>query len=485
MSEIRNLEPKEVWEQFYQITQLPRPSKKEEKILDWLRKFASDRGYSTKEDEVGNLLISAPATKGMEDKKKICIQAHVDMVTEKNGGTEFDFDNDSIQTQINDDWVSAVGTTLGADNGMGLAMGLAIIENNNISRPATDILCTVDEETGLTGANQLSSDLIDCDILINLDTEEFGHFTIGCAGGMNTLATYNLERSGSDNLSHLKLSIKGLKGGHSGLEIHTPRANSNVLLFRALWNISRRYELRICNLNGGNKHNAIPRESSAVIAIPSDKAEEIISYVNNARNIVYKEWHVAEPKLSIDIESTECDCDPITANDSTRVIESLYTLYHGVIRMHPEIEGLVQSSTNFAAISTEGDQIKVLTSQRSSVNTEKYNLANVIRSQFELGGASTEFTDGYPAWEPSTSSPILKEAVKIYKDIFNKEPVIETVHAGLECGIIAQKTKSPIDMLSFGPDIREAHNPEEKVSISSTADCWKLLKEIVANIPAN
>jgi len=483
---IRTINPKAVWELFHDITQLPRPSKKEDKIINWLIEFAKKRGYNYKQDKVGNLTISAPATPGMENRKKICIQAHVDMVTEKNREIEFDFDNDPIDTYIDGDWVKANGTTLGADNGMGLAMGLAIIENNDITRPATDILCTVDEETGLTGANQLSPDLIDCDILINLDTEDFGHFTIGCAGGINTVGEFPIDMvqtNSSEKLSFFEMGIKGLKGGHSGLEIHTPRANSNSLLFRYLWNITKRFDIKIASIQGGNKHNAIPRESYVRFAIDKDHSEVLADYTKEFEQILQTEWSSSEPNLVVDLQSINSIEKYIQPSQVTSIIESLYTLYHGVYRMHPDIEGFVQSSTNFAAIATENNQITVLTSQRSSLNSEKYHLANIIRTQLNLGGAETKFTDGYPAWEPSTSSQILGVAVDIYKKMFGKEPAIEAVHAGLECGIIAEKS-SGLDMLSFGPDIREAHTPQEKVSISSTKECWDLLLEIIKNVPA-
>lgn len=481
--EIRELEPKVVWKIFHEITQIPRPSKKEEKILNWLKEFASERGYKTKEDSVGNLLISAPATKGNESKKRVCIQAHVDMVTEKNRGSDFDFDNDPIQTYIDNGWVKAKGTTLGADNGMGLAMGLAIINDDSIPRPAIDVLCTVDEETGLTGANQLSSDLIECDILINLDTEEFGHFTIGCAGGINTIGEYPLKWEDTpQNLKFYEFGIKGLKGGHSGLEISSPLANSNSLLFRYLWNIDKRFDVKVSNVMGGNKHNAIPRESFVRIAIDEDKADVLEDYTKEFGELLKAEWSSSEPNIEVVLETADSFANHIEENCLTAIVESLYTLYHGVYRMHPTIDNFVQSSTNFAAIETKEDIIHVLTSQRSSLNSEKYNLANIVRTQLTLGGAEAHHTDGYPAWEPSTDSEILNTGIEIYKRLFNQEPVIEAVHAGLECGIIADKTDRDIDMISFGPDIRSPHTPEEKIEIDSTAKCWDLLVKLIKNI---
>ncbi|GAB5465998.1 MAG: aminoacyl-histidine dipeptidase [Candidatus Kapaibacteriales bacterium] len=478
---IRNLEPQKVWEIFHDITQIPRPSKKEEKILKWLKEFADFRGYTWKQDEVGNLAIYAPATKGMKDRKSICIQAHVDMVTEKNRDTEFDFDNEALETYIDGDWVKAKGTTLGADNGMGLAMGLAIIADNSISRPDTTILCTVDEETGLTGANQLSPAIIDGDILINLDTEEFGHFTIGCAGGINTFAKFYLDFEEASNATSIEVFVKGLKGGHSGLEIHTPRANSNKLLLRILAEVVESVDLRLVKIEGGNKHNAIPRESFATIVVDDKNSFEraFDKALTNARN----EWGSAEKNLDIGYRFSEnSDTKSITTEDTEIIISTLDVVPNGVVRYHPMIGDLVQTSSNLAILKTDGSNLNLLSSQRSSVDSEKSWLANSIKNLLELGGAEAGFTDGYPAWEPSMESEILSIGKELYKKRFGKEPVIETVHAGLECGIVSQK-KPGMDMISFGPDIREAHTPDEMVSISTTRDCWDLLVDIVGSVP--
>lgn len=478
-----NLEPKIVWDIFEEITQIPRPSKKEEKIAAWVVKFAEDNGFEWQKDKLGNLVVRKPATPGMENRKAIVIQGHLDMVCEKNADVTFDFDNDPIQPWIDGDWVKAKGTTLGADNGIGLAMGFALMKSTDIPHPPLEVLCTLDEETGLTGAMQLGTDLMKADILINLDSEEDGAFTIGCAGGMNTAATYKYEEDAipSNHVSY-ELSIKGLQGGHSGIEIHDGRANAIKLLNRILWNFIGNFDMRVSFLKAGSAHNAIPREAFAIITIAKDHENQFLQAVTEYQSVLKHEWISKEPNIQLAAVSTDTPSRVMTKEFQKKLIASIYAVPHGPNRYSPDIKGLVQTSTNLAVIDTRDNEIFVLTSQRSSVETEKKDMAIMVRAAFELGGAVVKQGDGYPAWQPNVNSPILNTAKKIYTDLFGKEPKIEAIHAGLECGLVGEKYPN-MDMISFGPTLKDVHSPDEKVSISAVANCWKLLLNIVQNIP--
>lgn len=480
---LANIEPQIVWDIFEGISQIPRPSKKEEKIIKYLTDWAKERNYEVENDKTGNFIIRKPATPGMEDRKGICIQGHVDMVCEKNAGTEFDFDNDPIQVYVDGDWVKAKGTTLGADNGVGVAMGLAVLESGE-PHPDMEILCTLDEETGLTGAMTLGKDLIKTsDILINLDSEEDGHFTIGCAGGINTLGSFKYEADEvpADAVPY-QVVVKGFKGGHSGIEIHDERGNAAKFLNRILWNLTNKYNIRLASFDSGNKHNAIPREGFATVMVPKSAESDFQNYVKAFHEQSVKEYGTKEPNLQVFAEKTEAPKRVMTTDMQKRLLNSFYVMPHGVYRMSPDIKGLVQTSTNFAVIETKENEVFVLTSQRSSMESEKLDIANTVKVALELGGAKAEYTDGYPAWEPNTESPILKEAVEIYKKLFSKDPVIELIHAGLECGLIGERYPH-MDMLSFGPNLEEVHTPDEKIQISTTEKCWNLLHEIVKNVP--
>ena len=480
---LSNIEPKLVWSIFEDITQVPRPSKHEEKIIKFLKDWAKERGYEVESDKVGNFVIRKPATKGMESKKGVCIQGHVDMVCEKNEDTEFDFFNDPIQPYIDGDWVKAKGTTLGADNGVGVAMGLAVLESG-MPHPDMEILCTLDEETGLTGAMGLGKDLLKTsDILINLDTEDDGHFTIGCAGGLNTLASFKYEAEDvpGDSIPY-KINIKGFKGGHSGIEIDDERANAAKFLNRLLWHLTNKYNIRLSSFNSGKKHNAIPREGFAEVMVAKSAEKDFLAYVKQFHEQTVNEYGTKEPDAEITAEKTEAPKKVMSEKMQKNMLNSFYAMPHGIYRWSPDIDGLVQTSTNFAIVETKEDEVFVLTSQRSSVETEKYDIANTVKACLELGGAHVSFTDGYPAWEPNVESPILKEGIEIYKQIFDKEPVIEAIHAGLECGLIGEKYPG-MDMLSFGPTLKEVHTPAEKISISTTQNTWNLLEGIIKDIP--
>jgi dipeptidase D len=413
-----------------------------------------------------------------------CIQAHLDMVCEKNRDVEFDFDNDSIQTWIDNGWVKAKGTTLGADNGMGMAMGLAILTAPNLQHSDYELLLTLDEETGLTGAMELGRDLLKTsDILINLDTEDDHTFSIGCAGGINTIGNYKYESEATPaGYDFYEVGVKGLMGGHSGVEIHEERGAATKFITRMLFEINRKFDIRISTIDSGSKHNAIPREAFAKVAIKSDQVSDVLAFISAHSNTIQNEYKSVEKNVSAVAEKTDATDKVMTKAFQSRLLQSFYAMPHGIIRWSPDIKGLVQTSTNFAVIETSHDNVKVLTSQRSSVESEKMNLANQIRSVIELGGGVVIQNDGYPSWEPNMDSPILVTAKEVHTKIFGFEPVIEAIHAGLECGLIGERYPH-LDMLSFGPTIKEPHTPDEKVEIVTVDNTWKLLLGIIENLP--
>lgn len=482
MSTINKLEPKIVWEIFDQITKHPRPSKKEEKIIKYIEEFASELNLPIKKDDLGNLVISKPATNGYDDRPMFCIQAHVDMVTEKNRYVEFDFDNDAIQTYIEDGWVKAKGTTLGADNGMGLAMGMAILASNGLEHPAFELLCTLDEETGLTGASELGTDLLDSKILINLDTEDFGHFTIGCAGGLNTLGTLDLVLEDTPKLYRTyELSLKGLLGGHSGIEIDDERGNAAKILVRFVLHLKERFNIRLHSFDSGDKHNAIPREAYVTFSLPKEQIIKMEALVTSYKSILENEWKYKEPSINLLLDGIKFKEKIISVGTQDDLLNVINALPHGAQRYTPELPTLVQTSSNLASIRTLENKIEILTSQRSIVESEKFWIAGIVNSIFELGGFSYTRTSGYPAWEPLKNSNLVDKAVKIYKNTFKDEPVIELIHAGLECGLIGEKYPH-MEMLSFGPTLKDVHTPSEKIDIDSVDKCWTLLKNIIKEL---
>ncbi len=477
------LQPKPVWDIFEEICKYPRPSKKEEKIAAYILKFAEDLNLEVKKDALGNFVIKKPATPGMENRKTVVVQGHIDMVCEKNSDVEFDFDNDPIQPWIDGDWVKAKGTTLGADNGIGVAMGMAVLQSKDLQHPPFEVLCTLDEETGLTGAMQLGTDLLDADILINLDSEEDGAFTIGCAGGLNTAGHYKYEADTVPGESvAYNIAVKGLKGGHSGIEIHDGRGNSLKFLNRLLYHLTRKFNIRLVSFDGGNKHNAIPREAFATVVVSSAATADLEKFIAEHDKVVKSEWISKEPNVSISAKKTEMPSRVMTSQMQTNLLNSFYAMPHGPIRMSPDIDDLVQTSTNFAIVETREDEVYVLTSQRSSVETEKGFMEDMVTAALEAGGANVTSGDGYPAWQPNVKSEILNLAKDIFTKEFGKAPKIEAIHAGLECGLVGEKYPG-MDMLSFGPTLKEVHSPDEMIQISTVQNCWKLLIAILANIP--
>lgn len=484
MKGIDSLKPVEIWKYFNEILEIPRPSKKEEKIIAYLLNFSDKHKLDAKQDEAGNLVISKPATKGMEKSASIILQSHVDMVCEKNSDVVHDFSKDPINAYIDGDWVKARGTTLGADDGIGIAAQLAILASNSIKHGPIECLFTVDEETGLTGAFDLKPNFFSSKILLNLDSEDEGEIFIGCAGGMDTTITfaYEKEKVPSD-FKAFRISVTGLKGGHSGDDIDKGLGNSIKILNRFLWKGTNKYDLRISNIDGGNLRNAIAREAFATFVIHKDDVDSMMELFESYRNDIFQEYQDVETSMKIEIsgcELPECVIDEPTHFD---LLNSLYACPHGVIAMSRQIPGLVETSTNLAAIKfIQDNQILVTTSQRSSINSAKHDIANMVQSVFRLANANVVQSGGYPGWAPNTNSQILSLAKDSYTKLFSVEPVVRAIHAGLECGLFLEKYPY-LDMISFGPTIKGAHSPDERLSISSTEKFWKLLVYILENAP--
>ncbi|MBU8891953.1 MAG: aminoacyl-histidine dipeptidase [Bacteroidales bacterium] len=484
MKILSELNPKVVWEYFEDICQVPRQSKKEEKIIQFLFDFGKNNNLETKRDKIGNVLISKPATAGNENVKTVVLQSHIDMVCEANEGTNHNFETDPIQPFIDDNWVKAKGTTLGADDGIGVAAQMAILTAADIEHGPIECLFTVDEETGLTGAFALQPGFFEGKILINLDSEDEGELFIGCAGGIDTLATFAYEQEKvPENHVGIKISVTGLNGGHSGDEIDKGLGNSIKILNRFLWNSYNKFDIRIGDFDGGKARNAIPREAFTLITVHADEKAELIKYFHEYAPAVKSELAITEPKLELSIEDAGLPGFVVDEDTQFALLNSLYACPHGVYAMSREIEGLVETSTNLASIKfIEENQIFVTTSQRSSVDTAKDNIAGKVESVFRLAGAKVKHGDGYPGWRPNTNSDIMKITEKSYEKLFGIKPVVRAIHAGLECGLFLEKYPY-LDMISFGPTIKGAHTPEERIDIETTVKFWDLLIDVLKNIP--
>lgn len=483
---IKDLQPSAIWGYFYDITQIPRPSKKEEKILAYLIDFAKKHSLEYKQDKAGNILITKPATHGKENAKTIILQSHVDMVCEKNSDVIHDFDTDPIETVIEGDWIKARGTTLGADNGIGVAAQLAVLAADDIAHGKIEALFTVDEETGLTGANQLDNNFLTGSILINLDTEEEGEIYIGCAGGKGTKAYFDYkEKDTPKNYFWFKVMVKGLRGGHSGSDIEKGFGNSNKILTRFLHLLSdKKYGLRISEIVGGNLHNAIPRESFALLGVKEKHKEDVRVKLNRFLADVQNELKHTEPNLNIELETATAPHKVINKGTAERLIYALHACPHGVIGMSNDIPGLVETSTNLASVKMlPNHQIEVGTSQRSSVESQKEYIINMVTSVFKLAKAKIVQNEGYPGWQPNPDSEILALAKDQYKDLYNKEAKVKAIHAGLECGLFLEKYPN-LDMISIGPDMTDVHSPDEQMKISSVGKFWDFLIKILENAPA-
>lgn len=482
--EKKDLRPAVVFHYFDEVCQVPRPSKKEEKLRAYLLDFAKKHNLEAKTDEAGNVLIKKAASAGMENLKTVILQSHIDMVCEKNKDTEHNFETDPIQTYIDGEWLRAKGTTLGADNGIGVATELAVLASDDIKHGPIECLFTVDEETGLTGAFALKEGFMNGDILLNLDSEDDGELFIGCAGGANTTAIYPFPKEKApQGWFFFRVSVKGLTGGHSGDDISKNRANANKLLNRFLVQTMQKYGMRLADIEGGNLHNAIPREAHALCAVPMEYKEAVRVDLNIFISEIENEYSVTEPNLAMDLES-EAPVEYVMEQKAMeRFLLSIYAVHHGVYAMSQDIPGLVETSSNLASIKVCDGTIKVVTSQRSSILSSRKDMSQMVSAAFILGGATVTTGEGYPGWKPNPSSEILKIAVESYKKLFGVEPKVKAIHAGLECGLFLQKYPS-LDMVSFGPTLRGVHSPDERMLIPTVEKFWNHLLDILAHIPA-
>lgn len=484
-SEIRQLEPKALWNKFADLNAVPRPSKKEERVIQFMKDFGANLGLETIEDEVGNVIIKKPATAGMEDRKTIVMQSHLDMVHQKNNDTEFDFDTQGIDMFVEGDWVKAKGTTLGADNGLGVATIMAILESDTIAHPELEALFTIDEETGMTGAKGLKGGLLNGEILLNLDTEEDDEIGVGCAGGVDVTATRTYEEEETPEFKvGYQVTVKGLQGGHSGMQIHEGLGNANKLMNRLLFDGFENFGMRIAEIDGGSLRNAIPRESVATIAIDAIHEEAFIAEMNELSQELKTELKTMEPDLTIEVEKIATPEKIMDLGVQEGLTRAIYAALNGVYRMSADIPELVETSNNIARVSVKEGNIKIGCLTRSSVESSKWDLANSLRACFELTGCEVEFSGDYPGWTPNVDSEILKVMVPLYKSLNNgNDPHVAACHAGLECGILG--TNYPeMDMISFGPNIKGAHSPDERAQISSAQKYWKFVLEILKNIPS-
>lgn len=482
--EIRKLEPKALWENFYKLTQVPRPSKHEDAIQAFMMEFGENLDLETFKDEVGNIVIKKPATPGMEDRKGVILQAHLDMVPQKNSGTSHNFETDPIDTRIEGDWVKARGTTLGSDNGIGAAAAMAVLADKDMVHGPVEALFTADEETGMTGANGLKPGLLDGHILLNMDSEDEGELYIGCAGGVDTVGvfTYTPEEL-IPNVTPYKISITGLKGGHSGLDIHLGRGNANKIMNSLLMQATDRFDMRLASIDGGSLRNAIPRESFAVVVVPDANKENFKEFVANYEKEMQQAFREADPGVLIKVDRTSMPANLIDAKTTKGLFQAVDKCPNGVIAMDKNMPDVVETSTNLAVVKSKNGKIELSSLQRSAVDDDKAKIAKEIYDVFAEAGATAENSGDYPGWKPNVDSPILQTMKEVYNKNWGKVPAVKVIHAGLECGILGAAYPD-WDMISFGPTIRNPHSPDEMVNISTVEMFWNYLAETLKNIPA-
>lgn len=483
MIKLSQLSPKPVWDYFAEIVEIPRPSRKEEKIIQYLLDFASKNNLKATMDEVGNVLIVKPATPGMETRPTIVLQTHVDMVCEKNADKEFNFETDPIEVIVGDEWVTANGTTLGADDGIGIAAQLAILASAEIKHGNIECLFTVDEETGLTGAFALKPGFFSGKILINLDSEDEGEIFIGCAGGIDSVATfrYTKEQTPFGSVA-FKVKVCGLTGGHSGDDIHKGLGNANKILARFLRREFNALKMELVDFDGGNLRNAIAREAVAWVVIPASQRNQFQSDFDEFVKAVTLEYEKTEPGLEIYMTPTETPYQVMNHTSAANILNALVACPHGVLEMSTRMPGMVETSTNLASVKfLPFNEIVITTSQRSEIESRKYMAAEMVEAAFRLAGATVVHSEGYPGWTPNPDSNILRVAVESYRRLFNTDPVVRSIHAGLECGLFSVKYPG-LDMISIGPTIKGAHSPAERLNIETTQKFWDHLVDILQNI---
>ncbi len=478
--ELSNIEPQIIWKNFSKLNAVPRPSKKEEKVIAFIKDFGENLGLETTVDEVGNVIIKKPATAGMENRKSIVMQSHLDMVCQKNNDVNFDFETQGIQMEVDGDWVKAKGTTLGADNGLGVATIMSILESSDIPHPDLEALFTIDEETGMTGALGLKPRQLTGQILLNLDTEEDDEIDIGCAGGIDVTVSQNYPTEATKG-QILRIEVKGLQGGHSGMDIHKGFGNANIILGRILYKALENQNVQLISIDGGSLRNAIPREAVALISVRN--ANEFIETVTGGiKKEILEEFAYLEAGLQINIKISTSSEEALSEEDSKKIVLVLKSLHNGVYRMSPDVQDLVESSNNVARVELKDGGLKILNLSRSSVDSSKDSVAEQLKSVSELAGMNVEFSGSYPGWKPKPGSEIVQMMEKIYTEKFAEKPHVVACHAGLECGIIGANY-TEMEMVSYGPTIRGAHSPDEKANISSTQKFWAFTKDILANIP--
>jgi len=481
--EVSNVEPKEIWKNFVLLNEVPRPSKKEEKVIDFLKLFASKNNLEFRQDKIGNLVIIKESTEGMSNRETVVLQSHVDMVHEKNNDVDFDFLNSGIKMYVDGDWIKADGTTLGADNGLGVAAIMAVLESKDISHPKIEALFTIDEETGMTGALNLSNSILTGNILLNLDTEEDDEICIGCAGGVDITMhrEYKLVDPSEDEI-FVRVLLNGLTGGHSGAEIHKGLGNSNKILFEIIASINTIFQIKIVDINGGGLRNAIPRESSLTLCFSKEHLDEFNDYIKKNLIQYSSKFVKTDPNFNLESENLDIKVPSLSYLDTVDLITSVNQCPNGVFEMSKSIENLVETSNNLANIKLNDGNLKIQCLTRSSSEDSKEKLSKIISKIFENINCQCIFSGGYPGWEPNINSLTLKEAKRSYLNLFSSDPKVNVIHAGLECGIIGSHYPK-MDMISFGPTILGAHSPDEKASISSTKKFWNFFKEVLANIP--
>ncbi|MBR3784160.1 MAG: aminoacyl-histidine dipeptidase [Bacteroidales bacterium] len=479
---LKGLKPERVWHWFGEIMQIPRPSKHEERISAWLVQWGKDHGLETKSDKLGNVLIRKPASKGYEKSPCVALQAHMDMVCEKNSTKQFNFMKDAIQPVLDGEWLTADGTTLGADDGIGVAAILAILEDPKLQHPALEALITVDEETGLTGANGLSKSWLKSEVLLNFDDEDEGEYCIGCAGGIDTVAEMDYKLvAAPKGCKAFIVKVSGLVGGHSGDDINRGRANANKLLNRILWEGTYRHDMRLATIDGGNLRNAIAREAEALVCVPEDKVRAFKTMVTKMGKAMVFEFRSTEPDMEFELRDADMPKKVIDVDTQERLVNLVYACAHGVLAMSREIENFVETSTNLASIKMVDGIIRIATSQRSSVESAKQAAAAKLEATFRLAGCRVNHSDGYPGWTPNPDSRVLKVGVEVYKKMYGKEPVVRAIHAGLECGLIGEKYPQ-MDMISYGPTLRGVHSPDERIEIKTVEMFWNQTLEILKKL---
>jgi dipeptidase D len=480
---LSKIKPELLWHHFEEICKIPHPSRKEQKLAQYVISVAKKNGLKYSTDDFGNIVIKKPATPGKENLTPVVLQGHLDMVAEKNSDVKHDFDKDPIQVFIEGDWVKAKGTTLGSDNGIGVAAALAVMEDKSLKHGPVEALFTLDEETGLNGAQALKQGFLSSDILLNLDSEEDGALYIGCAGGQNTMITFKPKlKDIPSKTTAIEIKVAGLKGGHSGLDIDTGKGNAIKIMARLLHELDYNYGIRLVSINGGSKHNAIPRECFAVVRVPNKNLGIIADHILVYNGVVKAELASIEPTLEVSFSEVKSKAKVFDKYTTVSLVDSLYAVQNGVIKMSADIPGLVETSTNLAVITTKGKKVDVILSQRSSVESEKHDISNSVAALFNLAGSDVKRSDGYPGWKPDINSPILKTMKAEFKKLYGNEPHIKAIHAGLECGIIKERYPQ-MDMISFGPTIMGAHSPDERVQISTVDKFWHLLTHVLENIP--